>query len=140
MMRVPCKVGDSQIHGQGIFATQDIKKGAVIWQFSRIFDRIVMSYVRVQAPKEEQAKFLERCYGNPAYPDDLIMCGDEAQFLNFLVPPEEANITLGGVVDGQDVLIAARDIKAGEELTVPPESDADFERKMDARKISEQQS
>lgn len=58
------------------------------------------------------------------------MCGDEAQFLNFPPEGEKANIQLGGVVDGQDVLITARDIKAGEELTVPPESDADYSRKI----------
>ena len=133
MMRVPCKVGDSSIHGQGVFATRDVKKGEVIWTFSRIFDRIVMHYVRVQAPKDEQAKLWERCYVNPNYPDDVILPGDESQYLNFPIPPEEANIELGGVVDGQDVLIAARDIKAGEEFTVPPESDGDYARKIAER-------
>ena len=133
MMCVPCKVGDSKIHGQGVFAKYDIKKGEPIWRFSRIFDRIVMAYVRIQASKAEQSKFKERCYVNPNYPDDWILPGDEGQFLNFPIPPEEANIELGGVIDGQDVLIAARDIKAGEELTVPPGSDADYQRKMSER-------
>ena len=135
MMKVPCKISDSSIHGQGVFATQDVKKGELVWQFSRIFDRIVMWHVRVRAPKDEQEKFMERCYMNPDYPDDLILCGDEAAWLNFPVPPEEANIELGGVVDGHDILIAARDIKEGEEFTVPPNSDADY-----ARKIAERQS
>ncbi len=133
MMRVPCKIADSQIHGQGVFATEDIKRGTVIWKFSRIFDKIVMQYVRIQAPKDEQTKFMERCYVNANYPDDFILCGDEAAWLNFPVPPEEANIELGGVVDGQDILVARRDIKAGEELTVPPESDADYARKIAER-------
>ena len=133
-MKVPCKVQDSPIHGQGVFATRNVKKGEVIWKFSRLFDRIVMHYVRVQAPKDEQNKLMERCYMNPNYPDDVILPGDEAQFLNFPVPPEEANIELGGVVDGQDVLIARRDIQAGEEFTVPLESDADHARKLSERK------
>jgi len=76
---------------------------------------------------------MERCYMNPDYPDDLILCGDEAQFLNFPVPPEEFNVELGGTVDGQDILVARRDINAGEELTVPPESDGDYERKLAER-------
>lgn len=134
MMKVACKIADSKIHGQGVFAVEEIKKGTIIWQFSKIFDRIVMLHVRVRAPKDEQLKFMERCFMNPEYPDDLILCGDEAQFLNFPTPEELANITLGGVVDGQDVLIAARDIAPGEELTVPPESDADYARKLAERK------
>jgi SET domain-containing protein len=133
MMRVPCKIGDSSIHGQGVFATQDIKKGELVWVFSKIFDRIVPFHVRARAPKSEQERFVERCYMNPDYPDDLILCGDEAQFLNFPVPPEESNVELGGTVDGQDILVARRDIKAGEELTVPPESDGDYERKLAER-------
>lgn len=134
MMTVRCKVADSPIHGQGVFAVEDISKGTKIWEYSRVFDRIIMFHVRKRATPAEQDKLMERCYLNPDYPDDVVMCGDEAQFLNFPVPPEEANIELGGVVDGQDLLVAKRDIKAGEELTVPPESDADYERKLAQRK------
>jgi|SRR5215471_7454251 len=130
MIRVPVEVKLSPIHGCGCFARADIPKGTLIWKFSRIFDHLVMQHTWQRASKEEQAKLWERCYANPNYPSDLVMCGDEAQFLNFPAEGEKANITLCGVIDGQDVLIAACDIKAGEELTVPPESDADYPRKM----------
>jgi len=134
MLRVPVEIKPSAIHGQGCFATAEIKKGTLVWSFSRIFDHLILEYVRFRGTREEQEKLLERGYANPSYPSDIIMCGDEAQFLNFPVPPEEANIELGGVVDGHDVLVARRDIKAGEELTVPAESDADYERKISQRK------
>lgn len=133
MMWVPVEIKPSPIHGYGCFAGNDIPKGTLIWSFSRIFDRYISEHVRKRATIQEQQKLFERGYVNRTYPDDIVMCGDEAQFLNFPVPPEEANIELGGVVDGQDVLIAKREIKTGEELTVPPESDADYERKIAQR-------
>jgi hypothetical protein len=39
---------------------------------------------------------------------------------------------LGGLQDKEYLLLAAVDILAGEELTVPPESDAVYLRKMEA--------
>src|SRR6267142_4095646 len=134
MLRVPVEIKPSAIHGYGCFAVAEIKKGTVVWSFSRIFDHLIHEYVRARAPKVEQEKLLERGFAHPIYPADIIMCGDESQFLNFPLPPEEANIELGGVVDGYDCLIAKRDIQVGEELTVPPESDADYERKIAQRK------
>lgn len=133
MLWVDVEIKPSRVHGYGCFAKNDISKGTLIWSFSRIFDRYISEHVRKRATIQEQEKLFERGYVNRTYPDDIVMCGDEAQFLNFPVPPEEANIELGGVVDGQDVLIARREIKAGEELTVPPESDADYERKIAQR-------
>jgi len=129
MIRVPVEVKPSPIHGCGCFALQDISKGTLVWQFSRIFDRQIMEHAWQRASKEEQAKLWARCYVHADNPTVLIMCGDESQFLNFPPEGEKANIELGGVVDGQDILLAARDIKQGEELTVPPESDADYPRK-----------
>jgi SET domain-containing protein len=129
MMRVPCTIAASKIHGLGVYAVSDIAKGATVWQFSRIFDRLIPEYIWMQATKVEQEKLFERGFRTADLGADIYMCGDEGAFLNFL-PPEEANIELGGVVDGLDILVAKRDIKAGEELTVPPESDADYQRKM----------
>jgi uncharacterized protein len=129
-MRIAVRVADSPIHGQGCFVLENVPRGTLVWKFSSIFDRIILRYTRERVSKEEQVKLFHRCYANPRYPEDWIMCGDEAQFLNFPAPPEVANIKLGGVVDGQDVLFAARDIEAGEELTVPPESDALYDQKM----------
>jgi hypothetical protein len=75
----------------------------------------------------------ERGFINPAQPEIWVLCIDEAQFLNFPKRGEAANIELGGLLDGEHLLLAARDIEEGEELLVPPESDADYERKMEGR-------
>jgi hypothetical protein len=60
----------------------------------------------------------------------VVICVDEAQFLNFPRVGESANLCLGGLQDGEHLLLAAVDIPAGTELTVPPESDTDYARKM----------
>jgi uncharacterized protein len=130
VMRLPVTLGPSAIHGMGVFALIDIPKGSVVWGFSRIFDHLIPEYKWVRAGADEKAKLFERGYRNPEYPADIYMCGDEGQFLNFPPRGTEPNLELGPFVGEQPSLIAACDIKAGEELTVPPESDADYERKM----------
>jgi hypothetical protein len=75
---------------------------------------------------------LKRGYINPKSPEEYVICIDESQFINFAQPDKPANLCLGGLQDGEHLLLAAVDIAAGEELTVPPESDLDYERKMES--------
>jgi hypothetical protein len=56
---------------------------------------------------------------------------DEAQFWNFPRRGEQANCCMGGVQDGEKMVLSARDIAIGEELTIPPESDEDYDRKVE---------
>lgn len=126
MMRVRCKVGDSQIHNQGLFAVQSIPAGTVVWSFSTIFDRPINEHVYSHAAKPEQVKLFQRGFRNPHAPNVFVCVGDEAQFMNFPLPEHEPNVVVSGSVDGYDILIAARDIEAGEELLVSPESDYDY--------------
>lgn len=132
MLTIPVEIKKSEIHGCGVFAVHDIRRGAVVWMFHPGLDRRVSA----EAVKfcEPQAKLfiLQRGYVNPKAPDEIVLCMDEAQFMNFPRPDQPANLQLGGVQDGEHILIAAVDIPAGDELTVPPESDADFERKLQA--------
>jgi SET domain-containing protein len=125
MMRVRCKVGDSQVHNQGLFAAQTIPAGTVVWSFSTIFDRGINEHVYSHASKPEQVKLFQRGFRNP-HSNVLVLCGDEAQFLNFPLPEHDPNVIVSGAIDGYDVLIAARDIDIGEELLVAPESDYDY--------------
>jgi SET domain-containing protein len=126
MMRVRCKVGDSPIHNQGLFAAQTIPRGTVVWSFSTLFDRGINEHVYSHAAKPEQVKLLTRGFRNPHAPNVLVCCGDEAQFMNFPLPEHEPNVVVSGAIDGYDVLVAARDIDIGEELLVSPESDYDY--------------
>lgn len=126
MMRVRCKVGDSPIHNQGLFAAQTISAGTVVWSFSSVFDKSVNEHVYSHASKPEQIKLWSRGFRNPHAPNVLVLCGDEGQYLNFPHPEHDPNVVVSGVVDGYDILIAARDINIGEELLIAPESDYDY--------------
>lgn len=133
MMRVPVTVGKSSIHGVGVFATSPIKHGAVLWQFEPGLDQRISEYSVKFGEKRIQDFVRERGYINPDQPQVWVICVDESQHLNFPKKDELANLCLGGLIDGEYLLLAARDIEANEELTVPPESDLDFARKMQNR-------
>jgi hypothetical protein len=133
MMMVPVTVGKSSIHGLGIFALAPIRKGAVIWQYEPGVDREFSDYSINYGEKRVYHFIRERGYINGNRPKMWILPVDAAQFWNFPKRDEEANCALGGLLDGEYLILAARDIEANEELTIPPESDADYERKMKGR-------
>jgi SET domain-containing protein len=129
MIRVPVYLKPSSIHGTGVFAARDIPKGETVWYFARALDRAIPEHVWVRASEQEKDKLFERGFRYADNPEVIFMCGDEGQFLNFPMPEEQSNLVLGPVINEHPVLMARHDIRAREELTVPPESDADFERK-----------
>lgn len=93
--------------------------------------RISTLSMKYAGPRAQQ--FIhQRGYVNPQDPEVIVLCIDEAQFMNFPPPDQPANLHLGGLQDGEHILIAAQDIAIGDELTVPPESDADYQRKMES--------
>ena len=98
--------------------------------FSPGVDRkIPMTQIHYGDPQETEF-IKERGYINPNRLGQWVICVDEAQFLNFAPENEKPNLRLGEEQDGENLLIAARDIAEGEELTVGPESDADYVRKI----------
>src|SRR5215475_7153535 len=133
MMTIPVEIRKSEIHGMGIFAIHDIHKGQVLWMLTPGLDRTLSDYgVKYSEPRMRD--FVKtRGYLNPNKPQ-WVICVDEAQFWNFPKRGEEANNMMGDEIDGQKLVLAARDIKTGEKLTIPPESDGDYERKMEGRK------
>jgi hypothetical protein len=130
MMTVAVEVGRSPIHGSGVFAIYPISEGSIVWMFSPGLDRKI-PVTQVQYGDPLETNFIqERGYQNPNRLESWVICVDEAQFLNFAPENEKANLRLGDEQDGENLLIAARNIAEGEELTVPPESDADYVRKV----------
>jgi SET domain-containing protein len=130
MLTIPVEIKKSAIHGFGLFATTDIRKGTVIWMFDPGLDLRVSKFVAENSDKRKRDYIMQRGFVNPKKPEIVVLCIDEAQFMNFPAAGAEANIKLGGLQDGEHILIAALDIPAGTELTVPHESDADYERKL----------
>ena len=133
MMMVQVTVGKSTIHGLGIFAVSPIRKGAVVWQYEPGLDRPISEYSIKYGEKRISDFIRTRGYINPKESKTWILPCDEAQFWNFPKRDEKANTELGGTLDGEHIILAARDIEANEELTIPPESDADYERKIEGR-------
>lgn len=125
-MRVAVEIARSKIHGYGVFALSEIKKDEVVWSYSRLFDHPIPQYLLVRAPKDEQRKLVLRGFRNPHGVEDVVMCGDEAQFMNFPPLQQEPNVIVAGNIDGFDILVAATDIAPGEELLVEPASDLDY--------------
>jgi hypothetical protein len=133
MMMIPVEIKKSEIHGLGIFALQPIRKGQLLWGFTPGLDRSVSEYAVEFAEPRKRAFIMERGYLN-AKNSHWVICVDEAQFWNFPANGALANCILGDVLDGENLIIAACDIAAGEELTICPESDADYKRKVEGRK------
>jgi hypothetical protein len=132
MMMIPVTIAKSSIHGLGIFAVSPIRKGTVLWQYDGL-DRQLSDYAVTYGEKRVADFVRTRGYINPENPQLWILPIDEAQFWNFPKRGEPANTELGGLVDGEHLILAARDIEANEEITIPPESDLDYERKMKGR-------
>lgn len=133
MMMVPVTVGKSAIHGMGIFAVSPIRAGTVIWEYTPGLDRQVSHYAVNFGDPRIISYIKQRGYVNPDRLQVWVICVDEAQFWNFPKRGEPANTKLGGLLDGEYLILAARDIEANEEITIPPESDADYSRKMEGR-------
>lgn len=135
MLLVRAKVKPSDIHGLGLFAAEDIPKGTVVWIYDprhdqRFFTQSVLDPGNKTYPPQFKEALLKYGYINRLNQSETILCCDDARFMNFATPTYEFNLELGKQYCGEERLVARRDIKAGEELTVPVESDFDAPRKL----------
>lgn len=130
MLTVKTFVGPSKIHGLGCFAAEDIGRGFVVWRFDQLIDkRVCLQDIRkICGYPPAFFQFLKHHgYVNQKRPDYYVLCSDHAMWMNF---DTQANLAMGEEWCGEDVLVADRYIEAGEELTVPLESDEDATRKL----------
>lgn len=104
-LRVRTKVLRSRIHGRGLFADEDIPKGAVVWQFDAKVDKRVRS---VAAGRRRFWRFDHFAYFD-RFQRAWVYNTDRAKWMNHSARPN--------LVDDQDRLRAARRIRKGEEMT-----------------------
>jgi len=130
MMMIPVEIKSSPIHGHGIFATRRVPRETVLWQFTPGLDHLISDYALEYSEPRIRDFVRARGYINPENRTSWVIPGDEAQFWNFPPNGAQANCKMGGLQDGEHLVLAARDIEAGEELFIPPESDFDYDRKM----------
>jgi len=110
MLRVRTKVGQSKVHGLGLFAEEFIPKGTITWAYDAGYD---LSYTQedidhVSPPAKEF--LLYYCYFDTGI-KKYVLCADNLRYINHAKNPDDENIIS---TPRQD--IAARDIQPGEEM------------------------
>jgi len=114
MLLVPVRVGPSAIHGLGVFTTEPIAAGTVVWRFTPGFD-LELDPRRV----DEQPPLLRGVLLHYGYIDPrrqrYILCCDDARFLNHSECP---NLGPRFDADPWGIDVALGSIAAGEELTL----------------------
>jgi SET domain-containing protein len=111
MLRVKTYLAQSSIPGAGLglFAAEDIPAGTLIWKFDDGWDLLKRE---ADWPDDVSKSFLKTyAYLSPTSKKRLyVICIDNARFINHSARPT-------GTGGQSQVTVAARDIRAGEEIT-----------------------
>jgi hypothetical protein len=111
MMMVETELGPSSIHGIGVFVTQRVRAGDLIWRFDSRIDRVFADEELLEMPDRLQ-RFL-KTYSTLRRDLGLwVLCGDNGRHFNHSDTPNTRSL---GIAFGDD--IAAEDIEPGTELT-----------------------
>ncbi len=81
MLLIKTKIGQSKIHGIGLFADQFIPRGTKVWKFEPGFDFIFSSDQFKKLPDIAQRYVLRHGYHNPKT-DNYILGSDNDRFFN----------------------------------------------------------
>jgi len=114
MLLVPVRVAARRIHGFGVFAVAPIARGTVVWRFTPGFDLDLDPGMLGAQPAQFRGILLHYGYIDPRL-NRFILCCDDARFINHSETP---NLLVDAAGDRYGVDVAARDIAAGEEITV----------------------
>jgi uncharacterized protein len=112
MLLVKTFLKPSAIHGIGLFAAEDIPSGTVVWRLEPSIDvELTEAELEDLAPpsRDQIMKYTYLDIVRRTY----VLCGDDARFFNH----DDAPNCLDYPDDRGGTTVAARDIRAGEELT-----------------------
>lgn len=112
MLLVKTYLGESGIHGIGLFAAQRIPAGTVVWRLEPTLDlELSAGQIEALAPpaRDQIRKYTYLDLVRKSY----VLCGDDARFFNHSDAPNCHDFP---DADG-GTTVAARDIPEGEELT-----------------------
>jgi len=112
MLLIKTVVKPSRIHGYGLFANQNIKKGQIVWKYNPLIDKKFTKKQLAKLPPHMQ-KFV-KFYSYLNDRNEFVLCGDNARYINHSDNPNILDIKSKR---GEDVAIAAKNIKKGEEIT-----------------------
>lgn len=114
MLLVRVRVDRSPIHGLGAFAVDPIARGTPVWRFTPGFDLDLEPTLLDQQPPDFRRVMLHYGYIDPRW-NRFILCCDDYRFINHSDAP---NLRIDDSLEHYGVDLAARDIAAGEELTI----------------------
>ena len=116
-MLVNTRIGLSEIHGTGLFATESIASGAVVWRFVPGEDGAYTKNEADTFPEPRRSEILGLYHSYISKQTDrYISCGDDAKYINHSDTPNLGTRFEVGVEE--DINFALRDIAEGEELTI----------------------
>jgi SET domain-containing protein len=108
MLRIKARIAPSAIHGNGLFAAEDIPKGTLIWVLDPDFDHALTAEQLDSAPPLVQTYLKQFTYED--FDGRFILCGDDARYMNHADAPNTH-------VERDGTAFAKENIKAGDELT-----------------------
>lgn len=108
MLLVPTVLRPSPIAGVGLFATTAIPAGTRIWAFDEACDWRLEPGDIAAFPEPFRSRLREWCYEEPD--GRLVLCGDNAKFMNHSFEPNCLDVL-------PDSCVTLRDVEPGEELT-----------------------
>ena len=114
MLLVPTRLGQSPIHGIGVFALEPVSRGQAVWRFQRGLDMEFSPDIVEGLPAHVQTFFTHYGYLDRNV-QRIILCFDDARFVNHSAAP---NIATDYAQDAYGLDVALRDIAPDEELTM----------------------
>jgi uncharacterized protein len=114
MLLVKTYLAPSSIEGLGLFAAENIAKGAVVWEFAPLVDKLFDAEFIASLPPPAQEMCRRYSYLDSKH-GAYVYCGDDARFVNHSDAPNTEGRYPPHNKFGFD--IAVRDIAAGEEIT-----------------------
>ena len=113
MLLVKTKLSVSLIHVIGLYADEFITKGTVIWKFNPTID-ISLSQKQIERLAQPSCEQIKKYTYRSMISGLYVLCGDDARFFNHSTEPNCYDVCES---EEQDLTIARRDIREGEELT-----------------------
>lgn len=114
MLLVETYIGESKIHGLGLFAKNKILKGTKIWELTPGID-IKIGKKQHEALPEIPRKYIHTYSYRDKITGDYVLTGDNDRFTNHSDNPNSKCIGFGS---NAEITVALRDIAQNEEITV----------------------
>lgn len=116
MLLIPAEVRPSKIHGLGVFTLVPVRRGARVWQLDPGIDQL-HPVAWLQTQPEHVRRFVATHCVLSLDKQRYLVLGDQSMFVNHSLHPNLAPDD-DHPVNGEGIVISARDIAAGEELTI----------------------